>query len=65
MKDFYKELPEGGFLRINRSFALNVNFVKSLQPRYNGDYTITLSDGSVAYTSRAYGRQWKRLLPLS
>ncbi|MCE7994210.1 MAG: LytTR family transcriptional regulator [Roseivirga sp.] len=62
LKDFYTQLPEGEFLRINRSFILNVNFVKSLQPRYNGDYTITLTDGSVAHTSRAYGKQWKQLL---
>lgn len=62
MKDFYKQLPADEFLRINRSFILNVNFVKSLHPRYNGDYTITLTDGSVAHTSRAYGKQWKRLL---
>lgn len=62
MKSFYERLPKRDFIRINRSCIINRGFVKGLRPRYNGDYTITLIDKREVHTSRAFGKEWKRIL---
>ncbi len=42
------------FLRIHRSFIVNLSFVKELRPWAHGEYLITLHDGMHLASSRSY-----------
>jgi two-component system LytT family response regulator len=47
-------LPQEKFVRISRSVIVNVDRVKELQPRFYGEYTVTLQDGTRLTLSRRY-----------
>lgn len=42
------------FLRIHRSRLVNIDYIKELSPLFNGDYTVTLHDGTELTLSRTY-----------
>ena len=42
------------FLRIHRSRLVNIDRIKELTPLFNGDYTVTLQDGTELTLSRTY-----------
>ena len=62
MTRFFEKLNQDQFLRINRSTIANVNHVKSLHHKFNGEYVLKLSDGTEAITSKRFGDSWKSLL---
>jgi len=48
------QLDPANFIRIHRSTIVNLNRVKELHARYNGDYTVILNDGTRLTLSRGY-----------
>jgi hypothetical protein len=52
MKRFERQLPDARFLRLHRSTIVNVDFVRELQPYFNGDYVAVLRDGTTLRVPR-------------
>jgi len=55
------KLPPEKFVRISRSVIVNVDRVKELQPRFYGEYTVTLQDGTRLTLSRRYRKKLPQL----
>jgi len=49
-----ERLDQARFVRVHRSHAVNVEFVRELQSRLHGEYTITLADGAQIVSGRSY-----------
>jgi len=47
-------LSAQNFLRIHRSHAVNVRFVRELRPQLHGEYLIVLADGTELTSGRGY-----------
>ena len=47
-------LPSDRFLRISRSTIINASFVKELKPKFHGDYTVVLKNGTRLSLSRTH-----------
>jgi hypothetical protein len=54
------ELDGGVFVRIHKSYLLNINTVVSVQSRKNGDYDVTLTNKTVLRVSRNYASHFKQ-----
>ena len=50
-------LPAHTFLRIHRSHAINVQFVRELRPQLHGEYEIILANGTELTSGRAFRAQ--------
>ena len=50
------------FLRIHRSFIVNIERIRELQPAFHGDYVIILQDGTELTLSRGYRDKLQELL---
>lgn len=61
LKNIITTLPEN-FKRIHRSTIVNIDQVKELESRGNGDYDIIMDDGNVLRLSRNYAKPLKGLL---
>jgi len=48
-----------GFVRIHKSTIVNIQFVHSYTSRLNGDYDVTMKDGSTLRVSRNYAAGFK------
>ncbi len=62
LKTFELVLDPSVFVRIHRSFIVNVRFIKELISHYNGDYTVALQNGELLKLSRNYRAQLLQLL---
>jgi hypothetical protein len=60
LRSLEADLVPEGFIRIHRSVIVNLQWVKSYTSRLNGDYDLTLSDGSSLRLSRHYAADFKR-----
>jgi two-component system LytT family response regulator len=49
-----ERLDQARFVRVHRSHAVNVEFVRELQSHLHGEYTITLADGAQIVSGRSY-----------
>ena len=49
-----EQLDGSQFIRIHRSFIVNVNRIRELQPGSSGDYIVLLRDGRRLRCSRSY-----------
>ena len=56
-----QKLPPEKFVRISRSVIVNVDRVKELQPRFYGEYTVTLHNGTRLTLSRRYRNKLPQL----
>ena len=54
LQSLEKRLDSGKFLRIHRSFLVNFDRIRELQPIFHGDYTVKLADGTELTLSRNY-----------
>jgi len=54
MKSMEQRLPPGIFVRIHRSFIVNVECIKELQPHFHGDHMVILKDKTRLTLSRRY-----------
>ena len=53
-------LPPNGFLRIHRSTIVRIDRIKELVPWFNGDYRVTLKNGTERTLSEGYRERLKR-----
>lgn len=54
LKQLESELDPMQFIRIHRSTIVNLSYITSMEPYFNGEYFITLKDGSKFKLSRKY-----------
>jgi two-component system, LytTR family, response regulator len=58
-----KRLDPGSFVRIHRSFIVNLEHIRRVKPALYGDYTVLMSDGIKIRLSRSYRDKLKAWLP--
>ena len=54
ISDMEARLDPASFLRVHRSFIVNLNYVKEVRSERNGDYAVILLDGQKVAMSRGY-----------
>ena len=59
LKSLEKQLDDNQFVRIHKSYIVNIHKISSIQSRQNGDYDITLSDNTILRVSRSYAKNFK------
>ena len=59
LKSLEAQLDNKQFIRIHKSFIVNIEYVISCQSRLNGDYDLTLSDNTVLRLSRNFASGFK------
>ena len=57
-----KKLPQMNFLRVHRSFIVNVNHISEIQPWFNSTYNLIMKEDSKVPVSRTYAKELKKLL---
>ncbi|KAF1681508.1 MULTISPECIES: LytR/AlgR family response regulator transcription factor [Bacillus] len=57
-----KKLPDADFIRVHRSFVVNTEYIKEIQPWFNSTYNLIMKDGSKIPVSRTYAKELKKLL---
>jgi two-component system LytT family response regulator len=57
IKEIEKRLAPHHFIRVQRSFIINIKYISKITPSVNGDYLVTLLNGEVIRGSRNY-RDW-------
>ncbi|MFX3624771.1 MAG: LytR/AlgR family response regulator transcription factor [Ectobacillus sp.] len=59
-----KKLPAQMFMRVHRSFLVNVHHIMEVQPWFNSTYNLIMKDKSKIPVSRTYVKELKRFLGL-
>lgn len=59
-----KKLNLAPFIRVHRSFIVNINHITEIQPWFNSTYNLIMKDGSQVPVSRTYVKELKLLLEL-
>ncbi|MCK6604522.1 MAG: LytTR family transcriptional regulator [Ignavibacteriaceae bacterium] len=59
LKSAESKLDKKRFIRIHKSHIISLDKVKSYRSRLNGDYDLTMSDGTVLRLSRNYAQEFK------
>ncbi|MEK6280124.1 MAG: response regulator [Acidobacteriota bacterium] len=62
MDGIEQKLDPGKFLRLRRSTIARIERIKELQPLFNGEYALTLKDGTQLTSSRRYRKNLDILL---
>jgi two-component system LytT family response regulator len=62
MAELEQELDPTRFLRISRSVIVNLDRIQEVQPWFQGDYVLILSDGTRLTSTRGYRENMRRLL---
>jgi two-component system, LytTR family, response regulator len=62
MAELEQELDPGRFLRISRSVIVNLERIQEIQPWFQGDYVLILTDGTRLTSTRGYRDNMRRLL---
>jgi two-component system, LytTR family, response regulator len=62
MAELEQELDPSRFLRISRSVIVNLDRIQEIQPWFQGDYVLILSDGTRLTSTRGYRDNMRRLL---
>jgi two-component system, LytTR family, response regulator len=62
MAELEQELDPARFLRISRSVIVNLNRIQEVQPWFQGDYVLILTDGTRLTSTRGYRENMRRLL---
>lgn len=62
MAELEQELDSARFLRISRSAIVNLDRVQEVQPWFQGDYVLILTDGTRLTSTRGYRENMRRLL---
>jgi two-component system LytT family response regulator len=62
MAELEQELDPTRFLRISRSVIVNVDRIQEIQPWFQGDYVLILTDGTRLTSTRGYRDNMRRLL---
>ncbi len=62
MAELEQELDPARFLRISRSVIVNIDRIQEIQPWFQGDYVLILTDGTRLTSTRGYRDNMRRLL---
>lgn len=62
MAELEQELDPARFLRISRSVIVNLDRIQEVQPWFQGDYVLILTDGTRLTSTRGYRDNMRRLL---
>lgn len=62
---FEARLPPGRFVRVSRSTVVNLASVRQVEPWFNGDYVLILTDGAKVTTGRTYRDRVRAALGLA
>jgi two-component system, LytTR family, response regulator len=62
MAELEQELDSVRFLRISRSAIVNVDRIQEIQPWFQGDYVLILTDGTRLTSTRGYRDNMRKLL---
>jgi two-component system LytT family response regulator len=62
MAELEQELDVARFLRISRSAIVNLDRIQEVQPWFQGDYVLILTDGTRLTSTRGYRENMRRLL---
>jgi two-component system LytT family response regulator len=62
MAELEQELDPTRFLRISRSVIVNLDRIQEIQPWFQGDYVLILTDGTKLTSTRGYRDNMRRLL---
>lgn len=62
MAELEQELDPARFLRIRRSVIVNLDRIQEIQPWFQGDYVLILTDGTRLTSTRGYRDNMRRLL---
>jgi two-component system LytT family response regulator len=62
MAELEQELDPARFLRISRSVIVNLDRIQEIQPWFQGDYVLILTDGTKLTSTRGYRDNMRRLL---
>jgi two-component system, LytTR family, response regulator len=54
--------PSDRFIRIHRSFIVNIDYVKEFRPLFRGEYAVLLSDGTRLVASRTFRRRLEEFI---
>ena len=60
--DAARDLAQDVFLRISRSAIVNVDRIQEIQPWFQGDYVLILTDGTRLTSTRGYRDNMRKLL---
>jgi DNA-binding LytR/AlgR family response regulator len=58
------ELDPARFVRVHKSFIVNVARVREVEPWINGDSRLKLDDGAVVSLSRRYRPRFEKVVPI-
>ena len=61
MSRLAEQLDNSGFIRIHRSYIVNVSRIRELQPCNSGEFIVSLRDGKELPCSRSYRRALQAL----
>jgi two-component system LytT family response regulator len=62
MKDLEERLPAEQFLRVHRSYIVNVDYIEELHPLDHGTYRLLMEAGTPLKTSRGYSENVEALI---
>ena len=62
MKKLEEQLPSDQFLRVHRSYIVNVDYIEELRPLDHGTYQLRMASGTPLKTSRGYSDNIDALL---
>ena len=65
LRELEAQLPASAFIRIHKSFILNIGFINEIIPWFNYTYKITIKDGGELPVGRSYMKKFKSALMLS
>ena len=57
-----KKINDGAFLRVHRSFIVNVDKIAEIEPWFNSTYNLTMEGGSKVPVSRTYVKELRMLV---
>jgi two-component system response regulator LytT len=57
-----KKLPNTKFLRVHRSFIVNIDHIVEIEPWFNSTYNLIMKNDSKVPVSRTYVKEMKQML---
>lgn len=55
-------LPENHFIRVHRSYIVNVNYIKEIQPDYHSTFLLIMKNNEKIPVSQTYARHFRKAL---
>ncbi|QVK20107.1 LytTR family transcriptional regulator [Mycoplasmatota bacterium] len=59
---YFEESTKLGFLRVSKSFVVNITKIRELSPLFNSKIKLRMIDGELIYVNRTYVRNFKEFI---